>query len=273
MESFPMKHLKKLSFHLGARGKLLAGFFILLGMLLVSGLLAVYELKDLMREMNGMLCDGYRSVTYGQTMSSNLEKTQALFLHLQLPPQAPNESSAQRFAKLDSTFSRALEQASKNLTYAGEAEQVAQIEIFAEGYYALMRSYFRGDTLSLESYALHGMPLYDSINRHIDSLLALNDHAVSSFADALLTRPERAIRPGMIIFSVGLLFALLYIYLVEVFYFRPLRRLRESVEHYFNTGRWRYKAQPANDEIVALHGAVEHVIRRSELLEAERKRP
>lgn len=268
-----MKHLKRLGFHLGAKGKLLLGFFMLLSMLFVSGVLAVYELKSLSLEMSTMLRDGYRSVTYSHAMQSTLAKTQSLFFRLQLVQEASRGCYAQSFIELDSSFSWALEQASANLTYAGEADRVARIASYSDGYYALLRTSFRGDSLSLQGYMRRGVPLYDSINRNIDSLLSLNDRAVVSFTHMLRTHPIRALRPGIIIFSVGILFALLYTYLIDVFYFRPQRTLSQALEHYLHTGRWLEKPQPANAEFSALHSAVGQVIRRSELLQAEPKHP
>jgi len=59
---------------MGIRLKIITGFVILASLLVISGLISIYELTKLGNSVNRLLNDNYRSIDYSREMSSSLEK-------------------------------------------------------------------------------------------------------------------------------------------------------------------------------------------------------
>ncbi|HOY72986.1 MAG TPA: MCP four helix bundle domain-containing protein [Tenuifilaceae bacterium] len=56
------------------RLKILSGFIILASLLIISGLISIYELTKLGNSVNKLLRDNYLSIDYARQMSHSLEK-------------------------------------------------------------------------------------------------------------------------------------------------------------------------------------------------------
>ncbi|HPV56188.1 MAG TPA: MCP four helix bundle domain-containing protein, partial [Tenuifilaceae bacterium] len=102
---------------MGIRLKIITGFVILASLLVISGLISIYELTKLGNSVNTLINDNYRSIDYSKQMSLSLEQQKKAII---MAINGENEKAISLFNASKQEFEDNLRNAANNLTVPGE---------------------------------------------------------------------------------------------------------------------------------------------------------
>lgn len=253
-------------FRLGLGGRLYLGIAIFLVLLLLSAGLSMYSLADFSGDMQRLLKEKDSGIRHCQSMLSALETQRFSFLG-----QLKN-SGENRHDLNEATFRRASELFEEELRRVRLGIEDEPTRILTDSLvdsYAVYRTaalLFFQDTVrsggysGLTRYVEELTPQHIVLTAMVNRLLSIHQMSIYEAQDMLARSPERALRPGLIIAGVGLLFAAVLIYLVYRFYLLPLRRITLSVNQYANFKRYKPVPLLLNGELLDLRKAIDRLI-------------
>lgn len=240
------------------RTKILLGFLILAGMLLVAGVWSMYSLNSIGLSVQRLLDENYRSITAADRMTQALEREDSGILLLLL---GKWEEGHRIIDSAHKSFQEALGEAAGNLTIPGEKEHVGRIE---EAYEAYQNLWARPivDTEREGNIAWYLETVHTKFletKKAVDDLKKLNEGNLYSTASDLKARAERAVVPGTVATIAALVFSILFSYLVNRFMVGPLTKITEAADDFCNTGRPFDIEVDTDDEIGTLAQAVSRI--------------
>lgn len=255
----------------GIRGRVLTGFLILAAMVVVSGALSIHELRQVSCEVRAMMQDSYRSVQYAQGMLDAQDGQSEVLLRYAAGGCGSRAEAAWAFTEMYWAFARARAQARGNITHGGEASRFDSVVLASSEYARAARAMLRMEAPSLGDYVRLIAPAHRRVVRSVQRLLALNQDQLYSASRLIDAFPERSVRPGLIVVVVGVLFALMFVYLISTFYIRPIMRMRNATEGYL---RYRDRSPmriSTSDELQDLWLAIERLMERCDETEGRHR--
>ncbi|PIE84025.1 MAG: hypothetical protein CSA07_03990 [Bacteroidia bacterium] len=243
---------------LGISTKGSLGFFILAAMLFISGALSIHELTRMGREIRQLLNDSYGSVKYSQTMLSSLESQEDQILAMVADPKG-ERMHLEAYRSAEREFLQNLELAGANLTREEEGPLVDSIRSDYSALSLAALEFIQGGGRSLPLYLGSVQPRMRRVTRRVNALLVLNQQGLYQSSSILEDSAARALRPGLIIIGVGILFTLMFTYLVWQFYVRPVRQITESINTFIKFNRYSPVPMAARDELLDLREAVDRL--------------
>lgn len=255
----------------GLRGRVLTGFLILAAMVVVSGALSIHELRRVSREVRAMMEDSYSSVQYAQGMLDAQDGEREVLLRYVAGDWAGRQEAELAFADKYEEFLNFYARARGNITHPGEARLLHVVDSVRESYTRAARALLQVEAPSLGDYTRSIAPGQQQVKCAVQQLLALNQGHLYSASRIIDEVPERSLRPGLIVMVVGVLFALMFIYLISAFYIRPVLRMRDAAEGYL---RYRERVPVrfiTSDELQELWQAVERLMERCDATEGRHR--
>ena len=252
--------MKRIRF--GIRGRVLAGFLILAAMVVVSGALSIHELKRMSQEVRSMMRDSYRSVQFGQGMLDAQEMENEVLLRFVAGDYGRREEAEREFAHWHEEFSSSRVQAHGNVTHEGEEASLDSVDAASGAYVQAAHKLLAMEQPALHDYMQLIKPAHETVKRAVQKLLTLNQEHLYNASHLIDSFPERSIRPGLIVMIVGVLFALMFMYLISTFYLRPVMQMRDATEGYL---RYRDRGTVRiinDDELGELWRAIERLMER-----------
>ncbi len=244
---------------LGISAKVSLGFFILAAMLFISGALSIHELTRMGREIRQLLNDSYSSVRYSQAMLSSLESQEDQLLSLVADGEEGDRVYLEAYRSAEREFLQNLELAGSNLTLEAEGPLVDSIRSEYSALSLASLEFIQGKGRSLRVYLDSVQPRMHSVIGRVNALLVMNQQDLYKSSSILEDSAARAMRPGLIIIGVGILFTLMFTYLVWQFYVRPVRSITESINTFIKFNRYSPVPMSARDELLDLRKAVDRL--------------
>lgn len=255
-----MAEVMRRKWRFGIHAKISLGFSILVAMLFISGLLSIYALISLGRDIRVLLDDSYRSVSYSHGMLLALERQRhALLLSLSDVAGVTASDSAKMVSAREDFLSN-LSLANSNLTHPGEDVYVDSISFYYARYCEASDSILDGGDYGYDYFVRHVMPLDSAVSFFLSRLLALNQDGLYASVSSLEEAPHRALRPGLIVVIVSVFFTLMFSYFIRYFYVLPLRKIRSSILHFLKLGRYSPVSLSSRDELLELRDAVDQLV-------------
>lgn len=97
----------------------------------------------------------------------------------------------------------------------------------------------------------------------VRELMSINDQTMYQTASNLESRAYRAMMPGVIAIASAFIFAMLFSYLVNLFFVSPIIRLTHGIQDYLDSKKPFDVTIETNDEIADLAASVKLLIGRS----------
>ncbi len=161
---------------LSLRVRLIAAFAVMLVALAGLGAWGAWRLWEMGAVSNRIIADNYESVVAAQQMKESLERqdSAALFLLLGERPRADAQLAEHR-----ERFARALARASRNVTEAGEAEVIREIESMFADYTRTLDAWLaQAPAEGGARYFSEAEPRFNRLRAACDRLLTLNQEAM-----------------------------------------------------------------------------------------------
>jgi len=211
------------------RYKIITGFVILGIMLVISGLISIYELTKLGNQVNRLLMDNYRSIDFSKQMNYSLSLQEKAML---LSIQGERDKADSLFSNAVSTFNDYLLKASNNLTIPGEAGTVDSIAIAYSRFKSTAGKFINGISPSLDQYLNEVNPALQDVRRGVEELLTLNQQNLNQTVAFLEKSPYRTIMPGLIIIITSVIFSIVFTYMISYYLLRPISRITKGIQNF-----------------------------------------
>lgn len=218
-----------------------------------------------------MMEDSYSSVQYAQGMLDAQDGESDVLLRYVAGDCTSREDAKLAFIARYAEFSRAYARAKDNITHGGEDSLLKVIDSVSELYTQAACALLHMESPSLGDYVHSVSSAHQQVKKEVQQLLSLNQEKLYDASHIIDAFPERSLRPGLIVMVAGVLFALMFIYLISAFYIRPVIRMRDATEGYL---RHRDRAPVrfhASDELQELWLAIERLMERCDEMEGRHR--
>lgn len=251
---------KRLKLRLGIRGKLTVGFTILALVSVIYAFLESHEIALLAKNINNLLDDSYRSVVYCQSMQLALSDMNRVAEFTQ-------NNARNDFTYEHNLLLRAREDFENNYEYALQNVRHPHEKDALDTLFQCYTSYYAALANRLAIYQEHRSPIntstqtmYEDLLKKLARVRELNEKGLYQALAFLKDAPYRALRPGVIVIIVGLLFMLMFSYLLNYFFVTPIKQITESIRRYLKYKTYHSVSLSTDDEILELRQSVDRLI-------------
>lgn len=240
------------------RFKIVSGFMILAVMLAAAGAYSIYELRTIGLSVQRLLDDNYKSITAAKQMLEALEREDSGILLLLLGKWREGRTV---ISEADGNFRQALEVARHNVTIAGELSFIEEIDRVYQAYQAdwnrpIVDTQYEGN-LSWYFERVHRDFL--AVKSAVQGLAALNDKTMYQTASSLKNRAHQAVMPGIVAMSSALILALIFNFLINLYFVNPVLSVIGAIEKFLRSGEPVNLSLETNDEMQQLATAVKNL--------------
>ncbi len=211
--------------------KILSGFVLIILMLIIAGIMSIYEFSQLSESVGALIEDNYKTIEAAKIMLESVEREDSGILLLV----SGEWKEGRKILKLaDSTFYSAFDIAKNNITEQDEDKYIDRIDksyrVFKSKWDAPMVSTDKENNISLYFSDLHTSFL--AIKSDIESLMILNQDSMYEEATDLKEKAGRAIMPGIVAIIAALIFLVIFNFFISKYFVKPIEKLIRSIKHY-----------------------------------------
>jgi len=214
---------------MGIRLKIITGFVILASLLVISGLISIYELTKLGNSVNRLLNDNYRSIDYSREMSSSLEKQKKALI---MAINGDIDKANSLFNESKGEFEESIRKAANNLTVPGEINFVDSIAIAFSNYTVSASDFINNQNHNISLYLNDIQPKIWVIQNKVDALLTINQQNLNQTATLLEKSPYRTILPGLIVVITSIIFSIIFNFMISHYMLKPIIRITKSINDF-----------------------------------------
>ena len=211
--------------------KLLAGFMLLVSLLIVAGSISILEFIKLSSSFSSLLSNNYKSIEASKQMLDALEREDSGILLLLLGEWEKGRSIT---TDADNSFLSALEIARNNITEDNEQQLISAIDEQYTSYKLkwikpIVDTQKQGD-ISWYHNSLHKEFLL--LKTTINQLMSINQNNLYNETSTLQINAQRAVMPGIIAILGALVFSVLLNFYIRKQFVDPLKKLKEGIKKY-----------------------------------------
>lgn len=241
--------------------KILAGFTLLIIMLLIAGAMSIYEFSLIGKSVRSLIDNNYKTIEASKTMIEALEREDSGILLL---VSGKWKEGRTILNSADSLFLNAFTMAKNNITEKDEDKYIENIEIsyikFKEKWELPIVGTFKENSINWYLSEVHQCFL--DVKLDVEDLMDLNQTSMYNEASALKEQAHRAIMPGIIAIISALIFLVLFNFLIGFILVRPIKKIINTVKNYHPTSQ-AFDADIANqDDFKTLEYEIQQLIMR-----------
>jgi methyl-accepting chemotaxis protein len=239
--------------------KILSGFIILSVMLIIAGIISIFELTYIGQSVQDLLDDNYKSIDASNTMLEALEREDNGILLLIL---GKWEEGRKTIQQADSMFNAGYHMAKNNLTIPNEDTYIKDIDF---KYKAFKNKWIKpivgtkkeGD---LEWYYQNHHQAFNEVKIAVKNLMELNQKTIYNTGSELKERAKRAVMPGIIAIIAAIVFSLIFSYFIHYYVIKPLMKIAEAINDYNDYNKPFNVEVETNDEIKDISQALHRLL-------------
>jgi methyl-accepting chemotaxis protein len=241
--------------------KILAGFMLLIALLIVAGTVSVIEFLKLSRSVNALIEDNYKTIEATKTMLEALERNDSGIL-LYLLGEKEKGRKIINSSELD--FARALKISKNNITELNEKEHVDEVE----NRYNLLQSKLLltlNEQHNKQAINWYHDEVYQSfldVKHAVNGLMSLNQNSMYKEATILKDKSHRAIMPGIVAIVGSLIFSMILSFFISRYFITPLSSLSEAIRTFHLNEKQLHSNIKSEDEIKKIEVEVNNLITR-----------
>ncbi len=243
------------------KSKILAGFMLLIFMLLIAGAMSIYEFSRIGNSVKALIDNNYKTIEASKTMIEALEREDSGILLL-ISGQWKKGRTILESA--DSSFIEAFEKAQNNLTEENEEEHINQIRESYARYKAKWELPIVGTHKenSMEWYLNEVHDHFLQVKFEVEKLMNLNQESMYKEASSLKQQSHRALMPGIIAIVSALVFLILFNFFIRRIFVRPIQKITESVKNFHQSSEGLKSDITYHDEFEVLENEIQQLIQR-----------
>lgn len=237
------------------RKKIKVGFLVLVGLLLFSGMVSLFELTRLSKRTRSLLESSYYNLELSKRMLDAVEQQNSSLLQMILFQES----------EYDSLYVAGSHEFDTALTEAAEIEQVQteldSIVVARDRYRALVHRFF-DEHHNTDVVWFLGMykTTYNRLTTSIKEYMTNSQYSLVSRATQLENNAYRAIMPGIITLVVAIVIALIFMFMIDFYYTRPIVKLQKGLDGYLRHNVPFRVRTGGSDEVGRLEDSIEALV-------------
>lgn len=239
--------------------KILAGFMMLVALLIAAGAVSTIEFLKLSRSVTVLIDDNYKTIEASKTMLEALEREDSGILLVLLDEV---DTGREILQTADSMFVTSLKVAKNNITEVNEDVYLLRVDSLYKEYrnnWRLPLSSMRNQVGISEYYKdIHKSFL--KVKNAVNDLMSLNQRSMFEEATLLKEKSHRAIMPGIVAIIGGLVFSLLLSFFISKYFVSPISEIAEAVKKFNLRDKALRTNIKSNDEIKKLETEINSLI-------------
>lgn len=239
--------------------KVLAGFILIIAMLIVAGFMSIYDFIRLGKSVNALIEDNYKTIEASKTMLEALEREDSGILLLFSGHWKEGRSI---LLSGDSAFSKALTVAENNITEKDEDKSIKKI---ADSYNQFKKTWDipivgTDKEQNFEWYFNVIHKQFRIVKHDVKLLMELNQESLYIESTILKEQSRRAIMPGIVAIFSALVFLIIFNFFINKYFIKPIESLIYSVKHFNSYNNTFNAGIVTNDEFKELETEIQNLI-------------
>jgi HAMP domain-containing protein len=211
--------------------KILAGFMMLVALLMVAGAVSTIEFIKLSSSVTALIDDNYKTIEASKTMLEALEREDSGILLVLLDEVDAGRETLQA---ADSMFIASFNVAKNNITEENEDIYIHRIDSL----YRVFKNEWRQplgplqNQVEIGAYHKEIHKSFLNVKSAVNDLMSLNQRSMFAEATMLKEKSHRAIMPGIVAIIGGLVFSLLLSFFISKYFVSPISEIAEAVKSF-----------------------------------------
>jgi len=241
--------------------KILAGFVLIIAMLLVAGFMSIYEFSRLSKSVSALIDDNYKTIEASKTMIEALEREDSGILLLVSGQWREGREILQ---SADSLFYLAFNVAKNNITEKDEDKYIEKIETsyltYKEKWEPPIVGTDKEGNITWYFTKLHNS--FNTTKSATKDLMTLNQDSMHKEALEMKEQARRAIMPGIVAIIAALVFLVIFNFFISKYFVSPIGKIIKSLKK-CNSDTQNFSAEiSTNDELKELEKEIQNLIYR-----------
>lgn len=254
---------------MGIRKKILFGFLVIGIVLLLSGVIAIYEFVRMRNTVHTLVADNIKSIN---TSNLLLEITDEYNFSL-LRSMGEAGSAVIPDIDKDTRFTDYLEHAMDKYTDVREQNMADSVVYAYTAYIHVMKEapmVWQGNYQDRRSWYFDRMyPVYMKLRGYIQDLIALSQTALTENSYNLSDSFYRSLMPCVVSVGVGIVLVLLFVYFINFYFINPILRITKGISNYMLYKKSYNVVLENNDELQELNQNVADLVDVNKKLEKQ----
>lgn len=239
----------------GIRKKITTGFLVLIILLLFSGMVSFFELARLTRRTEAILESSSHNIELSKRMLDAVEQQNSSLL----------ERIVLRTSNYDSLFVAGGHEFDAALTEAagiGEIRTELDTIVMERNRYRDLAGRFYDETYDtdLTQFLSTYKSSYNDLTAAVKAYMTTSQYSLETRAIQLESNAYRAIMPAIITLVVAIAIILVFMFLIELYYTRPILKIQKSLGNYLKHNIPYNVTVESKDEIARLNEDIETLI-------------
>ena len=239
--------------------KILAGFMLLIALLMVAGAVSVVEFVKLSSSVNALIEDNYKTIEASKKLLESLERKDSGVLLMLL---GERDEGRMIIDSANANFEFAYEIVKNNITETNEEDYIAKIDSLSATFNANV-SEVLNNNIAIGDMVWYQRELYQSFSKvkhAVDDLMMLNQSSMYEEATMLKNKSHRAVMPGIIAIVGALVFSLILSFFISKYFVAPLSNLAEAIRSFHPRENYLKSSIKSEDEIKRIEDEVNALI-------------
>lgn len=209
--------------------KIFSSFMLLVLMLLIAGLMSIWELRKMNDSFSDVIDNNYQSIEHALKVVYALEREDSGILMLYL---GNRDDGATVIKSADSTIVQSMIEIRKNATEPGEEGVIEDIEREYSIYHLLLDSVISNnmDAETMVYEDLHNQ--FIKTKAQVNHLMELNQNSMYSKSREMHGKLYQTMMPSIVSIILAIVFALLLNFFISRYFVTPLNKLIEATQSY-----------------------------------------
>jgi HAMP domain-containing protein len=239
--------------------KILAGFMLLIALLMVAGAVSVVEFVKLSSSVNALIEDNYKTIEASKKLLESLERKDSGVLLMLL---GERDEGRMIIDSANANFEFAYEIVKNNITETNEEDYIAKIDSLSATFNANV-SEVLNNNIAIGDMVWYQRELYQSfsqVKHAVDDLMMLNQSSMYEEATMLKNKSHRAVMPGIVAIVGALVFSLILSFFISKYFVAPLSNLAEAIRSFHPRENYLKSSIKSEDEIKRIEDEVNALI-------------
>lgn len=243
---------------MGIRHKIMLGFCALGFLFFFSALTSYFELTRLNHSTQDMLDRNLRNVEFSKQMLDGVEEESASLIKMIITGEQSSDSSLLAGRQ---KFDKAMKELRANNAHHAIFDS---IDMARQDFNRVVNTRFgqTHDETTHEWLASEYQVTHHKLTGAIRGFIVFSQKDMEGRAQELEKNAYRAITPGIIALAIAILIIIVFFYMIDVYYIRPVLKMTDGLHKYLTSNTPFRVTFEGRDEVFQLKGDIEELITR-----------
>lgn len=209
--------------------KILFSFMLLVVMLIIAGVMSIWELNKMNNSYSNVIENNYLSINHALKIIHALEREDSGILMLFLDNK---EEGVRVINSADSALHLSMIEVKQNATEPGEKALIERIENEYNTYHSLLQNVISNNINNEQTTYEKLHTQFSKTKKTVTNLMELNQSSIYSKVNEMHSTLYQTIMPSIVSIIIAIIFALLLNFYISHYFVNPLNKLIEATQSY-----------------------------------------